>query len=145
LGKQSRVIFKSKEQSSTRLLDLIHTDLCGPTRIRSVQGDRYFMLLIDDHSRMMWVTFLKEKYEALEKFKIFKAMVENEIGLNIKCLRSNRGVEFTSSEFIELCEKHGIKRQLSTPRTPQQNGVVERKNRTIQETSRTMMMEANVP
>jgi len=75
-----------------------------------MQGDRYFMLLIDDHSRMMWVTFLKEKSEVLEKFKIFKAMVENQTGLKLKCLRFDRGGEFTSSEFIDFCEKHGIRR-----------------------------------
>jgi len=93
-----------------------------------MQGDRYFMLLIDDHSRVMWVTFLKEKLEAIEKFKIFKAMVENQTSLKLQCLRSDRGGEFTSGEFIDFCEKHGIRRQLFAPRTPQQNGVVERKN-----------------
>jgi len=145
LGIQSRVSFKSKDQSSTRLLELVHTDLCGPTRIKSLQGDRYFMLLIDDHSQMMWVTFLKEKLEAFEKFKNFKAMVENQTRLKLKCLRSDRGGEFTSGEFIDFCEKQGIRRQLFAPRTPQQNGVVERKNRTIQEATRTMMLEANFP
>jgi len=88
----------------------VHIDLCGSARIRSVQGDRYFMLLIDDYSRMMWVTFLKEKLEALDKFKVFKVMVESEIGVKIKCLRSDRGGEFSSGELDTLCEKHGIKR-----------------------------------
>lgn len=77
--------------TSSGLLYLVHTDLCGPTRVRIMQGDRYFMLLIDDYSIMMWVTFLREKLEALEKFKIFKAMVEIEIGLKSKCLRCKRG------------------------------------------------------
>jgi len=91
-------------------LELVHTDLCGPAKIRSVQGDRYFMLLIDDYSWMMWVAFLKEKIEALDKFKVFKVMVENEIGEKLKCLRSDKGREFTSHEFDAFCEKHGIKR-----------------------------------
>lgn len=91
------------------------------------------MLLIDDFSCMTWVTFLKEKSKALEKFKVFKALVENEIGLKIKCLRSDNGGGFTSNEFINFCEKNGIKRQYSTTRTTHQNDVVERKNRIVQE------------
>lgn len=72
MGKKTRTSFKSKLYSSNGLLDLVHTDLGGPTRVRSMQGDIYFMFLIDDYSKMIWVTFLKEKSEALEKFKIFK-------------------------------------------------------------------------
>jgi transposase InsO family protein len=122
-------------------LELVHTDLCGPTRTQSLQGEKYFMFLIDDYSRMTWVTFLKEKYEAFEKFKEFKALVENKTNLKIKCLRSDRGGEFISNEFEEFCELHGIKRHFSAARTPQHNGVVERKNQTIQEMARTMLNE----
>lgn len=88
----------------------MHTDLCGPSRVRSLQGDRYFMLLIDDYSRMMWVTFLKEKSKALEMFKIFKARVETETGLKLKCLRSDKGGESIYGEFNYFCEEHGIRR-----------------------------------
>ena len=76
---------------------------------------------------MTWVTFLKEKSTAFEKFKIFKAMVENEAKKKINFLRLDNGGEFTSNEFNEFCEIHGIKRQFSAPKNPQQNGVVERK------------------
>lgn len=100
-------------------LELVHINLCGPTRTTSMQGERYFMLLIDDYSSMTWVTFLKEKSEALEKFKAFKALVENEKGLKIKRLRSDNGGEFTSNEFVSFCEKYSIKRQFSAARTPQ--------------------------
>ena len=95
------------------------------------------MFPIDDYTRITWETFLKEKSEAFEKFKIFKAMVENEINQKIKCLRSGNGGEFTSNEFNDFCEIHGIKIQFSATKTPQQNLVVERKNRTIQEAART--------
>ncbi|XP_059076415.1 uncharacterized protein LOC131067604 [Cryptomeria japonica] len=94
---------------------------------------------------MVWVTFLKHKSEAFERFKIFRKIVERETDLKLKCLRSDRGGEFTSQEFIEYCERRGIKRQYSTARTPQQNGVVERKNRTVKEMARTMLNEAKLP
>lgn len=82
------------------------------------------MLLIDDYSRMTWVTFLKEKYEAFEGFKLFKSIVENHVDGKIKCLRSNRGGEFSSNEFDNFYDKYGIRRNFSIPRTPQWNGVL---------------------
>lgn len=109
---------RGKEYFSTRLLDLVYTYLCGLTRTRNIQGESYFMLLIDSYSRKSWVAFLREKEEALEKFKILKAEVENEVDTKIKCLRYNRGGEFTSDEFNNFCEKYGIRRQLFTSRTP---------------------------
>jgi transposase InsO family protein len=86
------------------------------------------MLLVDDYTRMTAVCFLKNKSEAFENFKIYKEMVENEMDSKIKCLRSNNGGEFTSKESMDYCSNHGIKRQFSIARTPQHNGVVERKN-----------------
>jgi hypothetical protein len=102
------------------------------------------MLIIDDYSRLTWVAFLKEKAEAFEKFKIFKALTENQTGKRLKAVRSDRGGEFMSSDFKELCDKHGIKREYTIPRTPQQNGVVERQNRTVQQMARSMMNEKNI-
>jgi hypothetical protein len=96
LGKKTRVRFKTKEHSTSKPLEIVHTDLCGPSRTRIIQGEHYFMLIIDDYTRMTWVYFLKEKYEAFEKFKAFKTYVENETDLKIKCLRSDNGGEFTS-------------------------------------------------
>jgi hypothetical protein len=126
-------------------LELVHTDLCGPTRTETLKGESYFMFLINDYTRMTWITFLKEKSEAFEKFKAFKDLVENETDLKIKCLRSDRGGEFTSYEFDEFCENHGIKRHFSTTRNLQQNGVVERKNKIVQEMARRMLNEAKLP
>ena len=77
------------------------------------------MIFVDDFIRMRWATFLKEKSEAFEKFKIFKNKVENESRVKIKTLRSERGGEFTSREFNIYYEDHGIKRQLSSPPTPE--------------------------
>ena len=91
-------------------LEIIHTDLCGPTRTKIFQGEYYFMLLIDDYTRMTWVTFLKQKSEDFMKFKVFNALLENQASRKIKFLRSDNGGEFTSNEFNEFCEIHGIKR-----------------------------------
>jgi hypothetical protein len=84
------------------------------------------MLITDDYSRLTWISFLKEKYEAFEKFKVFKALTESQKGKILKASRYARGGEFSSRDFKEFCDKHGIKREYSIPGTPQQNGVVER-------------------
>jgi transposase InsO family protein len=110
----------------------VHIDLVVPTTKKDLKCERYFMLLVDDYTRMTVVCFLKNKSEAFENFKIYKEMVENEMDSRIKCLRSDNGGEFTSKEFMDYCSNHGIKRQFSIARTPQQNGVVERKNMTVQ-------------
>lgn len=89
------------------------------------------MFFIDIYIRMTRVTFLREKSEAFERFKTFQDLEENVSNMKIKCLISDRGGEFTSNEFNVFCENHGIRRQLTIARTPQQNGVVERKNRTM--------------
>jgi transposase InsO family protein len=102
------------------------------------------MLIIDDYSRLTWVAFLKEKAEAFEKFKIFKALTETQIGKRLKVIRSDRGGDFMSRDFKEFYDEHGIKREYTIPRTPQQNGVVERQNRTVQEMARSMMNEKNI-
>jgi transposase InsO family protein len=102
------------------------------------------MLIVGYYTILTWVFFLKEKSEAFEKFKIYKSLVENETDLKIKCLRSDNGGEFTSKEFIQFCENHGIKRQFLASRTPQQNGVVERKNITVQKDARTMLNEVKL-
>jgi transposase InsO family protein len=102
------------------------------------------MILVDDYTRMTAICFLRKKSEAFEKLKIYKGMVENEINSKIKCLRSNNGVEFTSKDFTDFCSEHGLKRQFSTTKTPQQNGVVERKNMTVEEMARTMLMDSKL-
>jgi hypothetical protein len=102
------------------------------------------MLLVDDNKRMTAICFLRNKSEAFENFKVYKEMVEDEMDSKIKCLRSNNGGLFTSKEFMDYCRKHGIKRKFSVARTPQQNGVVERKNKTVHEMARTMRMDSKL-
>jgi hypothetical protein len=124
---------------------LVHVDVCGPMNTTSITGAKYFLLFVDDFSRKMWVYFFKLKYDVFKEFQNFKALVENESGCHITSLRSNNGGEFCSKEFNNFCAKHGIKRQYTTPYTPQQNGVVERRNCTITEMSRCMLQNRCVP
>ena len=102
------------------------------------------MIFVDDFTRMMWVTFLKEKSKAIEKFKIFKNRVENESSVKNKCLRLDRTGEFTSREFDMFCEEIGIKRHLLSPKTPTKNGIARWRNGSISEASREIMYENDV-
>ncbi|KAM0043888.1 putative RNA-directed DNA polymerase [Helianthus debilis subsp. tardiflorus] len=146
IGKQQReAIPKKSEWRAKERLELIHTDLCGPITPASHSGRRYVLVFIDDFTRKTWVYFLSHKGEAFELFKTFKSLVENETGLKIKCLRSDKGGEFTSSSFKAFCELHGIKRQLTAAYTPQQNGVAERRNRTIMNMVRWLLAEKSMP
>eukprot|EP00253_Pinus_taeda_P020984 PITA_20984 len=120
-GKQTKTNFPEKEGLASRPLEFVHTDICGPTRKRSPRGEEYFILFIDDFLRMCWIGLMKYKDEDFEKFKSFKALVENESDCRIKCLISDRGGQFTSDKFFDFCEEHGIRREFSTARTPQQN------------------------
>jgi transposase InsO family protein len=120
-GKKTNTSFKSKEYSTTKPLEIVHTNLVGPTRTKGLKDERYFMLLVDDYTRMTAVCFLRKKSEAFNNFKIYKEMVVNEMDSKIKILRSDNGGKFTSKEFMDFCIKHGIKRKLFVPRTPQHN------------------------
>jgi transposase InsO family protein len=145
-GKQHRdSIPKQANWRASAKLELVHSDICGPINPQSNSGNRYFMTFTDDYSRKTWVYLLKEKSAAFEIFKNFKALVEKESGCSIQCLRSDRGGEYTSNSFIEYCRDEGIKRQLTAAYTPQQNGVSERKNRTLLNMVRSMINARNVP
>jgi transposase InsO family protein len=143
-GKKTKTKFKSKEYSTKNPLDIVHIDLFGPTRMKGLKSGHYFMLLVDDYTRMTTIFFLKKKSKEFENFKTYKEMVEIEAELKIKCLRSDNGGEFTSKDLMELCNDHGIKRKFSVARTHQQNGVVERKKKTIEDMARTMLMDSKL-
>ncbi|KAL6319939.1 hypothetical protein AAG906_037015 [Vitis piasezkii] len=123
-------IWASELQGFENLVVQEH-DICGPITPSSNSNKRYILLFIDDYSRKAWVYFLVEKSETLNSFKAFKTMVEKETGLFVKCFRTDRGGEFNSNELNDFCKQSGIKKQLTTAYTPQQNGVAERKNRTM--------------
>lgn len=144
-SKQTKAHFPKNEGSTSKPLELVHIDLCGPSRKNSSCEEEFFILFIDDFSRMCWIGLLNHKDEAFEKFKALKALVEYESDHKIKCLRSDRGGEFTSDDFFDFFEEHGIKRELSTSRRPQQNRVIERMNRTIQQMAQAMLDESGTP
>ena len=104
-------------------------DLFGPISIPSLSKKKYVYVIVDDFSRYTWTLFLQYKEEAFENFEAFAKLVENEKELKIKTIRSDNGGEFVNTRFVELCVNKGYRHEFSTPRTPQQNGVVERKNR----------------
>jgi hypothetical protein len=145
MGKQCRVRFKTATHKKKDILDYVHSDIWGPVRTPSKGGAQYFMSFIDDYSRKAWVYFLKNKSEAFAKFKIWKAEVENQTGRKIKCLRTDNGTEYRDGDFLKFCEEHGIKRHFTVRKTPQQNGVAERLNRTITETARCLRLNAELP
>ena len=106
-------------------MELIYDDICGPIQPSTIGGRRYYFLLVDDFSRLLWVFFLKEKSEAYHYFKFVKSLAEYECGDKLKCFRIDRGGEFNSVEFGHFCDLNGIKRQLTAPYSPQHNGVVD--------------------
>lgn len=145
-GKQARLPFpKNQALRATQKLHLIHTDVCGPMKIASLSGNNYFILFIDDYTRLCWVYFIKFKSEVFTVFKEFKALVENQCNLTIKILRSDNGAEYSSSQFVDFCKATGIEHQFTVPYTPQQNGVSERKNRTVMEMARCLLKEKEMP
>jgi transposase InsO family protein len=126
-------------------LELVHGDLCGPITPATPGGKKYFLLLVNDMSRHMWIRLLSTKHEASAAIKQFQAGVEKESNRKLMALRTDRGGEFTSVEFMEYCTDTGVKRQLTAPYSPQQNGVVERRNQTVVAAARSMLKAANVP
>jgi transposase InsO family protein len=124
---------------------LIHSDVCGTMTIASLNGYLYYVLFIDDHSQKTWIYILKNKDGVLAKFQEFKAQVENQTERKIKVLRSDNEGEYTSKEFNNFCIEAGFKREFTVPYNPQQNGVVERKNRFIIEATKAMIHYQSLP
>ncbi|XP_010457015.1 PREDICTED: uncharacterized protein LOC104738554 [Camelina sativa] len=144
-GKQVKIQHKKvPDVQSKSALDLIHMDLMGPMQVESLAGKKYVFVLVDDYSRYTWVRFIREKSDTIDSFKILALQLLNERG-GIKKVRNDHGGEFQNEAMKEFCEQHGISHQFSAPRTPQQNGVVERKNRTLQEMARAMIHGKQVP
>jgi transposase InsO family protein len=131
--------------TTNRPLELLHVDLFRPIAYISIDGSKYCLVIVDDYSRFTWVFFLQEKSQTQETLKGFLRRAQNEFGLRIKKIRSDNGMEFKNSQIEGFLEDEGIKHEFSSPYTPQQNGVVERKNRTLLDMARTMLDEYKTP
>jgi hypothetical protein len=126
-------------------LELVYADVCGPISPMTQGGNKYMFLIVDDHSRYMWAFLIKTKDEVFECFKKFKNLMEVELGTRLKTLRTDNGGEFTSRAFEDFCDQEGITHQFSAPYTPQQNGVVERRNRSVLGMTRSILKAMELP
>jgi hypothetical protein len=126
-------------------LDLVHSVLCGPISPPTHGGKRYFLLLVDDKTRYMWLVLLSRKDEAPTAIKRWQAGVEVETDPKLRVLRTDRGGEFTSTEFGEYCADPGMRRHLTEPYLPQQNGVIEQHNQSVVRTARCLLKTKGVP
>ncbi|GJS14397.1 putative ribonuclease H-like domain-containing protein [Tanacetum coccineum] len=131
--------------SISQPLQLLHMDLFGPTSVRSINHKTYCLVITDDFSRFSWVFFLRTKDETSGILKDFIRQIENQLNQKVKTIRCDNGTEFKNRDIIEFCGSKGIKREYSNARTPQQNGVAERKNRTLIEAARTMLADSFLP
>ncbi|GJR31500.1 retrovirus-related pol polyprotein from transposon TNT 1-94 [Tanacetum coccineum] len=126
-------------------LELLHMDLCGPMRVASINGKKYILVIVDDYSRYTWVYFLHSKDETPEIIKKFIAQAQLNYKAKVCNIRTDNGTEFKNATLKAHYEKLGIMQQFSTAQTPQQNGVVERRNRTLVEAARTMLIFSRLP
>jgi transposase InsO family protein len=146
IGKQRRAPFPSEAKfRATERLDLVHGDLCGPISQPTHGGKRYFLLLVDDKTRFMWVVLLSRKSDTPAAIKRWQAGVEVETRVKLRELRTDRGGEFTSTEFGEYCADHGVRHHLTAPYSPQQNSVVERRNQSMVGTARCLLKTKGIP
>ena len=146
LGKHHRMPFpRATSYRATTGLELVHGDLCGHITPPTPGGKRYFLLMVDDFSSYMWLELLARKDEAFVAFKKVKCAAEMESGRRLKVFRIDRGGEFKSGVFTVYCTEQGIKRNTTAPYTPQQNGVVERRNQSVVEMARCLMKSMQVP
>ena len=124
-GKMTKRPFNAKGRRAQELLELVYTDVCGPMLTQAKGGYEYFITFTNDYSRYGYVYLMRRKFEAFEKFKEFRAEVENQLGKHIKAIRSDRGGEYLLGDFKDYLTQNWIVSQLTAPSTPQQNGVTE--------------------
>ena len=145
---------KGKRSRKQDVLEMIYTDICGPITPSAIGGYKYFITFIDDYSRFGWLELLTEKSESLSAFKTFKATVELKLGKKIKCVHSDRGGEYygrydetgrNPGPFARYLQECGIEASYTMPGTPQQNGVAERRNRTLLDMVRCMLTHSSLP
>nr|GEU90555.1 retrovirus-related Pol polyprotein from transposon TNT 1-94 [Tanacetum cinerariifolium] len=139
MGKSTRKTHKPKsEDTNQKKLYLLHMDLCGTMRVESVNGKKYILVIVDDYSRFTWVKFLRSKDETLDFIIKFLKMIQVRLKVPVRCIRTDNETEFVNQTLRDYYEEVGISHETSVAHSPQQNGVVERCNRTLIEAARTM-------
>ncbi|GJW80332.1 retrovirus-related pol polyprotein from transposon TNT 1-94 [Tanacetum coccineum] len=139
-GKHHRASFKTKQNFSIgKCLHLLHMDLFGPVSPMSINNEKYTLVIVDEYSRYTWVHFLKKKSQAPIIIMSFIRMVENQNDIKVKQILTDNETQFRNHELESFCDKKGISQNFSSPYTPEQNGVAERKNITLIKTARTML------
>ena len=128
-----------------RPLELLHMDLFGPNAYKSLGGNSFSLIIVDELSRFTWVFFLDDKSQVQKILKNFIRKAQNQFEVKIKKVRSDNGTEFKNANVDTFLDEEGISHEFSATYTPQQNGVVERKNRTLIEMARTMLDEYKTP
>ena len=144
-GKSARLPFPAvADRKAERVLDIVHTDLCGPKKTVTPSGNRFVMHLVDDFSRFTVTHLLKHKSEATQLIKDYVRWTENLFGRKVRVIRSDGGGEFSNNELKSFYRAEGIKAQFTAPYSPQQNGVAERKNRSITEMATCMLIDSKM-
>ncbi|GKE24743.1 retrovirus-related pol polyprotein from transposon TNT 1-94, partial [Tanacetum coccineum] len=144
--KAKRSSFKSNTVPSSKgQLNLLHMDLCGPMRVASINGKKYILVIVDDYSRYTWTLILRSKDETPEVLKDFLMMIQRNLQALVISVRTDRGTEFLNQTLNAFFKEEGIEHQTSTPPRPEQNGIVERRNRTLVEAARTMLSAFKLP
>ncbi|KAJ0955343.1 putative RNA-directed DNA polymerase [Helianthus annuus] len=144
-GKQTKKKHPTKKINTVAVpLERLHMDLFGPLKHKSIRNDQYCLVIIDDYSRFSWVAFMAHKSETFGIIKNLIIQIENLYKLKVRRIRSDNGTEFKNHAMAEFCTSKGILHEFSAAYTPQQNGVAERKNRTLIETARTMLVESQL-
>ncbi|GJR41900.1 putative ribonuclease H-like domain-containing protein [Tanacetum coccineum] len=145
-GKQHKASYKTKLVNSiSKPLHMLHMDLFGLTNVKSLMKKSYCLVVTDDFSRFSWVFFFATKDETSGILKAFITKIENQLDHKVKLIRSDNRTEFKNSIMNQFCEMNGIKREFSVAMTPQQNGVAERKNKTLIEAAKTMLVDSKLP
>ena len=143
-AKHHRSPFASSTTQTTEVLELVHSDVCGKMQEKSLGGAQYFLTFTDDKTRYTWVYILKTKDQVFDCFLKWKALVERQSKRKLKTLRTDNGGEYTSNKFETYLKDEGIRHERTVPKTPEQNGVAERLNRTLVESARSMLLDANL-
>ncbi|KAM0049721.1 putative RNA-directed DNA polymerase [Helianthus debilis subsp. tardiflorus] len=144
-AKQHRDPFPLSDHKSTHLGELVHLDVWGPYRVASREGHKFFLTIVDDYSRAVWVCLLKNKTEVFENIQSFVNIIQTQFKQTVKCFRSDNGSEFVNNQMSVFCKLKGIVHQTTCAYTPQQNGIVERKHRHLLNVTRALLFQSNLP